>query len=257
MELIDRGNLTTFLSFIPSIKKQKEEWYLISMAIKKPSSGNIIHLSNRMKKFFQSKEGKIFACNESELLILVKLGPSANTKTVEDNVLSALTNYNCKISSADVTEQGLQRIRLLLTEQKESVLETMSVLYKERKNRKENIIMVADDDMFMRSLVSKALGSYGKIVELPDGENVTDTYLEISPDVLFLDIHLPGRSGMEILDEINNFDQSAYIVMLSADSNKDNVVKTRKNGAKGFVAKPFTKDKLIESMSKCTTITKP
>ena len=65
---------------------------------------------------------------------------------------------------------------------------------------------------------------------------------------------MPGKSGIDILEEILMFDQTAFIVMLSADTAKDNVLETRKLGAKGFVAKPFTKEKLVDMLQKCPTM---
>src|SRR3989339_1788242 len=117
-----------------------------------------------------------------------------------------------------------------------------------RIERDHNIFLVADDDLFVRSLVSRALKDYGKIVELTNGNDVVDRFLEISPDVLFLDIHLPEKSGLDILDEIIKKNKDAFVVMLSADSHLGNVVITRKAGAKGFITKPFTKQKLLETV---------
>ena len=129
-------------------------------------------------------------------------------------------------------------------------------MLQERQQRQDNIILIADDDLLIRSMLKKSLGSYGDVTVLEDGTEVVDVYLKILPDILFLDIHLPGQSGFDILDEILMFDQDAYVVMLSSDSDKDNVLNTRKMGAKGFLAKPFTKEKLEESLWKCPTIVK-
>ena len=114
--------------------------------------------------------------------------------------------------------------------------------------------MIAEDDMFMRSLIKKGLDAHGNITVLEDGSAVVDTYLKTLPDIVFLDIHLPVRSGMEILSEILIFDPDAYVVILSSDSVKDNVLYTQKIGAKGFIAKPFTKEKLEEALWKCPTV---
>jgi two-component system chemotaxis response regulator CheY len=123
-----------------------------------------------------------------------------------------------------------------------------------RKNRAENIVMVADDDMFMRSLVHKNFKDRAQIIEHGDAGTIVESYLEMLPDILFLDIHLPGGSGVEILSELTSFDDTAHVIIISSDSVKDNVLEARKLGAKGFVAKPFTPEKLDACYEKCPTI---
>jgi two-component system chemotaxis response regulator CheY len=110
----------------------------------------------------------------------------------------------------------------------------------------ERVVMVADDDMFMRSLVTNTFRPKITVIEHGEAAGVVDAYLEHLPDVLFLDIHLPGGSGIKILEDILKFDETAYVAMLTADRVKENVLQAKKLGAKAFIAKPFTKQKLEE-----------
>jgi DNA-binding NtrC family response regulator len=59
------------------------------------------------------------------------------------------------------------------------------------------------------------------------------------------DIHLPGLDGHETLNAIRKADPAAYVVMLSVDAVKTNIVEASKGGASGFLKKPFTKDRMI------------
>jgi two-component system, chemotaxis family, chemotaxis protein CheY len=79
-------------------------------------------------------------------------------------------------------------------------------------------------------------------------------YKQYAPDILLLDIHMPGKDGLEVLHDIQDIDPQAYIIMLSADSSAENVGYTLQEGAKGFMTKPFTREKLLELTHKCPTI---
>lgn len=111
---------------------------------------------------------------------------------------------------------------------------------------KQNIIMVADDDLFMREQVKIAFNGLAKIVEAEDGEQVLSLYKQFNPSVLLLDIHMPKKSGKIVLREILDYDEKACVIMLSADSNSKNVQESAMVGAKGFITKPFTKEVLFK-----------
>lgn len=115
-------------------------------------------------------------------------------------------------------------------------------------NRK---ILVADDDFYMRSIVKVGLSKVAEIIEATTGTEVLDLYKKHKPAMVILDIHLPGKSGHEVLKEILAFDPSAYICMLSADSVVENVRESQTVGAKGFIAKPFTKEILLRQVQRC------
>ncbi|OFW87090.1 MAG: hypothetical protein A3J37_05440 [Alphaproteobacteria bacterium RIFCSPHIGHO2_12_FULL_45_9] len=123
-----------------------------------------------------------------------------------------------------------------------------------RKARVEKIILIADDDMYMRMLIKKGIGSHYTVQEVIHGSEIVAAYKKYLPDILFLDIHMPGKDGLENLEAILTYDPQAYIIMLSSDSSPENVIWTTKHGAKGFIAKPFAKDKLVEYVKKCPTI---
>lgn len=115
-------------------------------------------------------------------------------------------------------------------------------------------ILIADDDLYVRTLLKKAIGTTAAVAEVTHGDEVVETYMRLRPDILFLDIHLPGRMGTDILSEIIALDASAYIVMLSADSSEENVLNATRLGAKFFLTKPFTKDKVLAVIERCPTI---
>ena len=65
-------------------------------------------------------------------------------------------------------------------------------------------ILIVDDAMFMRNIIRKILkeDGYTQVWEAQDGEHAMELFREISPDLVLLDITMPGRSGLEVLEEI-------------------------------------------------------
>lgn len=115
-------------------------------------------------------------------------------------------------------------------------------------------VMVVEDDVFSRKLVEKVLGGICHVVALENAQNLVDTYIRTAPHMVFLDINLPDVTGHELVTRILSVDPSAYIVMLSGNADKENILEAINRGAKGFVGKPFAKDKLIDTIRRCPTL---
>lgn len=117
-----------------------------------------------------------------------------------------------------------------------------------------NRVLIADDNTFIRFLVKKWLETEAQIFEIAHGKDVLDAVKEHAPNIVFLDIHLPGRNGKDILKDILAYNKDAFVVMLSADSMKENVLFAADNGAKAFITKPFTRETLNRYFTMCPTI---
>jgi two-component system chemotaxis response regulator CheY len=118
---------------------------------------------------------------------------------------------------------------------------------------KENVVLVAEDDPYMRNLVKLALGDV-TVIEAENGDRALELYEKHKPNVVMLDIHMPGKNGKDVLKEILEIDANAYVVMMSADSVADNVLSTHHAGAKGFVRKPFKKEVILRYLQLCPTL---
>lgn len=114
----------------------------------------------------------------------------------------------------------------------------------QRAHREGLHIMLVEDDAFTLQLVHNVLSEH-TIIRAMDGFDAVESYMLNAPNIVFLDIGLPTLTGHEVLAKILEFDPNAFIVMLSGNSFMEDVAKAMKNGAKGFVAKPFPKEKLI------------
>jgi len=102
--------------------------------------------------------------------------------------------------------------------------------------------MIVDDHPYIRQLMGKMLEYRAVLQEVDTGSSVLEAYMANRPDILFLDLHIPERSGKDLLHDILAHDAHAFVVILSGDSSSRNVIDMVQKGAKGFMTKPFTRD---------------
>ncbi len=113
-------------------------------------------------------------------------------------------------------------------------------------------VLIVDDASFMRTVIKGHLTDLGYNVcgEAEDGIKAVKLYQELKPDCVTMDITMPNMDGIEAVSQIMKIDPNARIIMCSAMGQKDMVVEAIQKGAKDFVVKPLTKDRLAEALGK-------
>jgi two-component system chemotaxis response regulator CheY len=81
-----------------------------------------------------------------------------------------------------------------------------------------------------------------------DGRRAVQKFQEIRPDIVLLDLIMPGQSGVETLGQILQIDPKACVVMISSLGTEDAVHECLSTGATSFLQKPFTRDDFIAFM---------
>ncbi len=119
-----------------------------------------------------------------------------------------------------------------------------------RQRREQPLILIVEDDRFTASYATNILNKDYELIHAKTGEEAVIFYVEHAPDLVLLDIHLPGISGHDALRAIKKADPDACVTMLSVDTAKTNIVSTSKNGATGFLKKPFSKERLLSVVKK-------
>jgi DNA-binding NtrC family response regulator len=106
-------------------------------------------------------------------------------------------------------------------------------------------VFLLDDDELIVSMLERALRGDGYDVRAEsDPEGVLDRIRAFSPDVVLLDIKLPGRDGIDILGEIVGQGIPTQVVMLTSDDTAETAVKAMKVGAADYLTKPFNLDEV-------------
>ncbi len=107
-------------------------------------------------------------------------------------------------------------------------------------------IMVVDDEKDIREALGGVLSDEGfKVVLAGSSEEALKKIGAKAPDLVLLDIWLPGMDGVEALKRIKNHNANLPVVMISGHANIETAVKTTKLGAYDFIEKPLSLDKVI------------
>lgn len=108
-----------------------------------------------------------------------------------------------------------------------------------------NKILVVDDDDALREMVGLVLNAAGyQTVFAADGLSAVDVFQKEEPDLVLLDIMLPGQSGIEVCKQIRSL-SGTPIVMLTAKGDTDDVVLGLEAGADDYVVKPHNGAELL------------
>lgn len=117
-------------------------------------------------------------------------------------------------------------------------------------------ILLIEDDSFLQELAAKKISEAGYAVEVAStGEEGVEKVKDVKPDLVLLDIMLPGIGGFEILKKIkNNEDESISnipVVMLSNLGESDEIEKAKNLGANDYLVKAhFTPEGIIKKLYK-------
>jgi len=113
-------------------------------------------------------------------------------------------------------------------------------------------VLVADDIKIMRALLKSNLATYNcdVVAQVQNGNEVAENIEKYKPHLVFLDINMPGKNGLEVLKEIKSQFTDVFVAMVSGHNTFENIKQATDLGADGFVVKPFTSVKIKEVIDK-------
>jgi FixJ family two-component response regulator len=107
-------------------------------------------------------------------------------------------------------------------------------------------IFVVDDDPAVRDTLSMVLSAGGyEVICFADGAALLAVARNRTPSCILLDVHIPGKSGLDILRELHGEDYPAPIFMISGQGDIAMAVSAIKNGALDFIEKPFRGTEIV------------
>ncbi|MDH6127242.1 DNA-binding NarL/FixJ family response regulator [Kitasatospora sp. GP82] len=111
-------------------------------------------------------------------------------------------------------------------------------------------VMVVDDHPMWRDAVSRDLTEAGLTVVATagDGEEAVRRARASSPQVVVLDLNLPGLSGVEVCRQVVAYDPAVRILMLSASGEHADVLEAVKSGATGYLVKSAGREELLDAV---------
>lgn len=285
MILIDEHVETKLLAALEALKADPKPFRCIYLGLMGTNVTNDFEekLFELAQRYLPDIDAHIYVCGDGDIFILA---PTISSKHGKEFILSIGGYLNRPVTDEWVGfYDALPQIGKLLTtieqkldrqqkieEAKRKMLEQhhherkrqailnrgISAKHEDIKNRRASRkapeLMMIEDDAFSRRLVENVLQKQYAMTGLAEATYALDTYARIAPDLLFLDINLPDVTGHELLEKIIALDPEAYVIMLSGNCDRENITQAMSKGAKGFIAKPFTRDKLFQYIERCPTI---
>lgn len=116
-------------------------------------------------------------------------------------------------------------------------------------------VLIVDDSRTSRRILRNILTENGHEVvgEAENGQIGYEKYIELSPDIITLDITMPVLDGLGSLKKIMAYDEKAHVITITAAGQKNKMVDAIKLGANEFIQKPFEPEQIlsvIQNLSK-------
>jgi len=113
-------------------------------------------------------------------------------------------------------------------------------------------VLIVDDASDTVEIIQKLLSYEGfGVLTAQTGEEGVKKVEEEKPEIVLLDVNLPGIDGNEVLRRIRKIDPIVSVIMLTAFATVDNAIHALKEGASDFIKKPFENEHLIHMVNQC------
>ncbi|WP_161890707.1 response regulator [Pontibacter russatus] len=112
-------------------------------------------------------------------------------------------------------------------------------------------ILIVDDSFYMRTMLKNMLADAGYEVvgEAPNGQTALELAKETKPDLITLDVILPDNTGLDVLKGIKAEQPDMKVIIVSAVGQEVIVNEAMEYGAKAYIVKPFSEEKVLEVVS--------
>lgn len=117
-------------------------------------------------------------------------------------------------------------------------------------------VLIVDDLAFIKIVLRDILEKSGfRVVgEASNGEEAIAKYQDTRPDVVLMDITMPGMDGLTALKNIRSIDPEARVIICSALGQQRLIVQAIQLGAKDFIVKPFQPQRVVSALKKALNI---
>lgn len=113
-------------------------------------------------------------------------------------------------------------------------------------------ILIVDDQTGIRILLMELFGNEGyEMFQAANGKAALEVVEQDSPDLVLLDMKIPGMDGLEILRHIKATHPHIYVIMMTAYGELDIIQKAKELGALSHFTKPFDIDEMRQAVDRC------
>ena len=115
---------------------------------------------------------------------------------------------------------------------------------------RRTVVVVDDHAMFRRGVRAEIEGAVDVVGEAEDVDQAVDVILRLKPEVVLLDVHLPGGGGGEVMRRVANRVPETRFLALSVSDAAEDVIGTIRAGARGYVTKTITGPELVDAIGR-------
>jgi len=169
----------------------------------------------------------------NEIIAMLRSKPESKAKPMEDTPKAA-TEVFPKLSDIE-----MQKFR----QQQQSQLQRS--MFK---------VLIVEDQLFSRQLLYEVLRGAYMVEASPNLKDAWKLFLEHAPDIVFLDIELADGNGHTLAQQIKTLAPSTYVVMVTANHGLNDVQQAKQNHVDGFIAKPFSNQKIQTCLDKYLSV---
>jgi len=114
-------------------------------------------------------------------------------------------------------------------------------------------MLIVDDSLIVRRKIEREINlpELKEIYTANDGEEAVEVFSAKQPDLVTMDLTMPKMEGAECVKKIVSINPDTVILVISALADKATAIKAVKQGAYGFLCKPFTESELNDALTKC------
>ena len=111
-------------------------------------------------------------------------------------------------------------------------------------------LMIVDDSNIIRSKITRTLSQHHMevVATASNGEEAISLFAKTTPDVVTMDLTMPRMDGLECIRALRKLNSNVHILVVSALADKATAIQALKEGAQGFLCKPFSEADLTEAM---------
>jgi len=101
-------------------------------------------------------------------------------------------------------------------------------------------VLIVDDDKSIRYSLKRMMEGNFSVLTAQNGEEALNRFKENPPDLVIMDIKMPGRNGIDVLKEIKSIDPKSLVIIMTAYGTTDTAIEAMKYGAFDYILKPFS-----------------
>lgn len=112
-------------------------------------------------------------------------------------------------------------------------------------------VLVVDDDTLLRNILKDIFQQDGRcdvVGEASDGDQALVQYRKLNPDLVTMDINMPGTNGIEAIGKIKQEYPDAKIIVVTSRLEKDLLKQAFVLGAEDYITKPFEEDRVVQTI---------